>query len=157
VVIQVANAVMQPFINRFSNVDALRRDFFDRRWLSTREIERFRNSLSWRYRMQQWLVDPVDIFESKYRLVVFGEVGLQYRTVYAPRDMELQALSGVPFVITLALEARDAITPPLRATVTLIGRGVVYVLTQVIGRSIGLVGRGVLQGVGYKRSEVRSR
>ncbi len=157
VVLQISNAVAQPLINRFSAVDELRRDFFDRRWLSTREIERFRNALSWKYRVLQWFVEPTDIFESQYRLITFSEAGLQYRTIYAPRDIELKTLSGVPFMITLALETRDAIAPPLQAAVTILGRGLVFVLTQVIGRSIGLVGRGVLQGVGYVRGEVRSR
>jgi len=156
-VLQVSNAVVQPLINRFSSVDELRRDFFDRRWLSTREIERFRNALSWKYRVQQWVIEPTDIFESQYRLLVFSEVGLQYRTLYAARDPELKTLSGIPFIITLALETRDAIAPPLQAAVTFLGRGVVFVLTQIIGRSIGLVGRGVLQGVGYVKGEVRSR
>ncbi len=157
VVLQVSNAVVQPLINRFSAVDELRRDFFDRRWLSTREIERFRNALSWKYRVQQWVMEPTDIFESQYRLLVFSEIGLQYRTLYAARDPELKILSGVPFIVTLALETRDAIAPPLQAAVTFLGRGVVFVLTQIIGRSIGLVGRGVLQGVGYVKGEVRSR
>lgn len=157
IVLQIANAVAQPLINRFSAVDELRRDFFDRRWLSTREMERFRNALSWKYRVLQWFVEPTDIFESQYRLITFSEAGLQYRRVYAPRDLELKTLSGVPFMITLALETRDAIAPPLQAAVTILGRGIVFVLTQVIGRSIGLVGRGVLQGVGYVRGEVRSR
>lgn len=157
VTLQVSNAVVQPLINRFSAVDELRRDFFDRRWLSTREIERFRNALSWKYRVQQWVMEPTDIFESQHRLLVLSDVGLQYRTLYAARDPELKTLSGIPFVVTLALEARDAISPPLQAAATFLGRGVVFVLTQIIGRSIGLVGRGVLQGVGYVKGEVRSR
>lgn len=156
-VIQVANAIVQPLVNRFSSHEAIRQDFFDRRWLSTRELERFRNALSWKYRVQQWFVEPKAIFESQYRLMVFSETGIKYRAIYAPRDRELQSLSGLPFVITLALEARDAIAPPVQAAVTFVGRGFVYVLTQVIGRSIGLVGRGILQGIGYVRSEVRTR
>jgi hypothetical protein len=155
-VLQVSNGVVQPLINRFSAVDELRRDFFDRRWLSTREIERFRNGLSWKYRIQQWVKEPADIFESQYRLLVFSEVGIQYRTIYAARDPELKTLSGIPFMITLALEAKDAIAPPLQAAVTFLGRGAVFLLTQIIGRSIGLVGRGVLQGIGYVRGELRS-
>ena len=154
-VIQISNAVVQPLVNRFSASDAIRRDFFDRRWLSTREVERFRNALSWKYRVQQWFVEPKDIFESQHRLMVFSEMGIKYRAVYTPRDQELRSLSGLPFIITLALEARDAVLPPIQATVTFLGRGFVYLLTQIIGRSIGLVGRGVLQGVGYVRSEVR--
>jgi DNA-binding NarL/FixJ family response regulator len=155
--IQVANAVVQPLLNRFSDVDGVRRDFFDRRWLSTREIERFRNSLSWQYRIQQWFGEPKDMFESQFRLRIFSETGIKYYSVYAPRDRELQDLSGIRYATTLVLEARDALAPPLQATVTFLGRGVIYLLTQIIGRGIGLVGRGVLQGIGYVRSEVRSR
>jgi DNA-binding NarL/FixJ family response regulator len=155
--IQVANAVVQPLLNRFSDVDGVRRDFFDRRWLSTREIERFRNSLSWQYRIQQWFGEPKEMFESQFRLRIFSETGIKYYSVYAPRDRELQDLSGIRYATTLVLEARDALAPPLQATVTFLGRGVIYLLTQIIGRGIGLVGRGVLQGIGYVRSEVRSR
>jgi DNA-binding NarL/FixJ family response regulator len=154
-VIQIANAVVQPLVNRFSTDESIRHDFFDRRWLSTREIERFRNALSWKYRLQQWFVEPKDIFESQHRLMIFSETGIKYRAIYAPRDRELQSLSGLPFLITLALETRDAVTPPIQATVTFLGRGFIYLLTQVIGRSIGLVGQGILQGIGYARSEVR--
>jgi DNA-binding NarL/FixJ family response regulator len=155
--IQVSNAVVQPLLNRFADVDGVRRDFFDRRWLSTRELERFRNALSWQYRMQQWFGEPKDMFESQFRLRIFSESGIKYYSIYAARDRELQKLSGIRYATTLALEARDALAPPLQATVTFLGRGVIYLLTQIIGRGIGLVGRGVLQGVGYVRSEVRSR
>ncbi|MCY7381758.1 MAG: DUF3685 domain-containing protein, partial [Microcoleus sp. CAN_BIN18] len=38
--------------------------------------------------------------------------------------------------------------PRVRAVISLLGAAVVYVLTQVIGRGIGLVGRGIIQGIG---------
>ena len=50
--------------------------------------------------------------------------------------------------VTVALEARDAIAPRLRSAVSFVGSGLIYVLTEVIGRGIGLVGRGILKGVG---------
>ncbi|MBU6353317.1 MAG: DUF3685 domain-containing protein, partial [Cyanobacteria bacterium REEB498] len=51
-------------------------------------------------------------------------------------------------LVTLALEARDALAPQLQAALRQLGDLVVVVLTQVIGRAIGLVGRGVMQGLG---------
>jgi hypothetical protein len=57
--------------------------------------------------------------------------------------------------VTIAFEARDAIAPRLRSTVAWAGKGVVYVLTQVIGRSIGLVVRGVIQGIGNTLQDAR--
>ena len=68
--------------------------------------------------------------------------------IYAPRQQELAALSGLPLAVTLVLETRDAISPRLRAAIGLIGTGVIYVLTEVVGRGIGLVGQGIIKGIG---------
>jgi DNA-binding NarL/FixJ family response regulator len=147
-VIQVGNAVMQPLLNRFGNVVAVKQNFYDRRLLSTREIERFRNNLSWRYRVQRYFKEPTAIFESRYSLLVFAELGIVKASIYSPRNQELDDLAGIGLAVTLALEARDAISPRLRSAISFVGSGVVYVLTEVIGRGIGLIGRGIIKGVG---------
>jgi DNA-binding NarL/FixJ family response regulator len=146
--IQIANAVMQPLLNRFANVEAIKQNFYDRRLLSIREIERFRNNLSWKYRFNRVFQEPKNIFESQYQLLTFTGRGIKQTSIYASRTEELAALTGLPYVVTLALETRDAIAPRLRATVSFVGNGLVYVLTEVIGRGIGLIGRGVLKGLG---------
>lgn len=147
-VVNVANAVLQPLLNRFASNEVIKQSFYDRTLISTREIERFRNALSNHYRLRRLFIEPKEIFESQFALIVFSETGLQKIAVYATRDQELQQLSGLRFTVTLALEARDAIAPPLQTTFTFLGRGVVYLLTQVIGRGLGLIGRGILQGIG---------
>jgi DNA-binding NarL/FixJ family response regulator len=147
-VIQMANAVMQPLLNRFANVEVIKQTFYDRRLLSIREIERFRNDLSWKYRLERLVREPTDIFESKHQLFIFSGRGIQKTAVYAIRYQELETLEGIPRAITLVLEARDAIAPRLRSVVSFVGNGIIYVLTDVIGRGLGLVGRGVLKGMG---------
>jgi DNA-binding NarL/FixJ family response regulator len=153
--VQVANAVVQPLLNRFGNVEAIKLSFYDRRLLSTREVERFRNDLSWRYRVEQWVDEPTAIFESRFNLITLTEAGLVRSSIYAPRNEELAQLSGIPFVVTLALEARDAISPRLRSAISFLGSGVVYILTDVLGRGIGLVGRGIVKGIGNALQDVR--
>jgi len=153
--VQVANGVIQPLLNHFADVEVIKQTFYDRRWISTRELERFRNALSWNFRLHRYLTEPTDIFESQFRLTVLGDRGLELRSIYAPREQELQALTGVRLAVTLALEVRDAIAPPLRSTVAFVGKGVVYLLTQVVGRGIGLIGRGILQGIGSSWQDVR--
>lgn len=154
-VIQVSNAVMQPLLNRFADVEEIKEALYDRRLMSTREIERFRNDLSWRYRTERNFREPQAIFESRYRLYTLSGYGIKAVTIYAPRSQELSQLRGVRLAVTIALEARDAIAPRLRATVSFLGSGVVYLLTQVVGRGIGLVGRGILQGLGSSLQDVR--
>ncbi|KAM3109178.1 DUF3685 domain-containing protein [Phormidesmis sp. 146-33] len=146
--IQLANAVVQPLLNRFADVELIKQNFYDRRLLSTREIERFRNELSWRYRVDRYVNEPKDIFESRHLLLVFGNQGIERLLIYTPRVQELEHLRGIRLGVTLALETRDAIAPRLRSAIAFVGRGVVYLLTEVIGRGIGLIGRGVVKGIG---------
>ncbi|MEM9767671.1 MAG: DUF3685 domain-containing protein [Cyanobacteria bacterium P01_D01_bin.71] len=155
--IQVACAVMQPVLNRYADEESLKRSLYQRRIISTRDITRFRNELSWRYRWDQWVNEPKAVFESEYRLIALTPTGLQAHTIYAPRQAELDELSGVQYALTLALEARDAIAPRLRATLSLAGSTVVFVLTEVIGRGIGLIGRGIVKGVGNTWQDIRFR
>jgi DNA-binding NarL/FixJ family response regulator len=146
--IQMANAVMQPLLNRFGNVESIKSGFYDRKLLSSREIERFRNDLSWRYRIDRYIGEPQAIFESQYRLFILTDYGIDRITIYAPRPQELSQLAGIPLVVTLALETRDALSPRLKMATTFIGSSIVYLLTEIIGRGIGLIGRGVIKGIG---------
>ncbi len=146
--IQVANAVIQPLLNQFADVEAIKQGFYDRQRLSTRDIERFRNDLSWRYRLDRYVNNPASIFESQYQLLILTEAGIERKDIYSPRRQELDALSGIPYAITLLLEVRDAVAPRLQSATAFVGSGLVYVLTEVIGRGLGLVGRGIIKGIG---------
>jgi DNA-binding NarL/FixJ family response regulator len=146
--IQIGNAVIQPLLNKLANVEEIKENFYNRQMLSTREIERFRNNLSWKYRMSNYITEPKAIFESRHELFVFAPRGIAKVSIYAPRNQELEQLTGIPLVITLFLEFRDAIAPRLQSLLSFFGKGVVFVLTQIIGRGLGLIGRGILQGIG---------
>ena len=47
--------------------------------------------------------------------------------------------------------------PRVRATLSLAGSTVVFVLTEIIGRGIGLIGRGIVKGVGSTWQDIRFR
>jgi len=154
--IQVANAVIQPLLNYFSDYEEIKLKFYDRRLLSTREIERFRNNLSWRYRLYQHVAEPKAIFESSYLLLILGERGIQKQVIYSPRREELEKLSGIPLAVTLLLETRDAVAPRLRSAISFLGSGIIYILTNVVGRGLGLIGKGLLQGIGTSFQDNRT-
>ncbi len=155
-VIQLANAVMQPLLNHFANVETIKTSFYDRRLLSSREIERFRNNLSWRYRLERLYREPKNIFESQYRLFTLTGRGIRQTLIYAPRTTELSSLTGLPYAVTLVLETRDAVAPRLRSVLSFMGNSFVYVLTELVGRGIGLVGKGVLKGLGNVWQDTRT-
>lgn len=148
--IQLANAVMQPLLNCFADVEVIKKSLYHRRLISSRDIARFRNDLSWRYRWEALVQEPQAIFESRYRLFRFTERGIQPQSIYHPRQQELEQLSGLQWAVTVAIETRDAVAPRFRQTISLVGSGIVYLLTEVLGRGIGLVGRGVLRGLGNR-------
>lgn len=154
-IVQVANAVVGTLLNEFADLEAIKQNFYDRHLISTREIARFRNNLSWRYRVSTLFLEPKAIFESRYNLWVLSDTGIKQTSLYAPRRQELEQLRGIGLAVTLAYEARDAISPRLRSLIAWVGRGVVYLLTQVLGRSIGLVVRGVIQGIGSSLQDSR--
>lgn len=146
--IQVANSVMQPLLNNFADLEVMKQNLYDRRLISTREIERFRNNLSWRYRLQYYVNEPTAIFESRYELFVIALRGIAKTSIYAPRNQELAQLNRIPLIVTLLIEFRDAIAPRIQSLLSILGSGIVFILTQVIGKGLGLIGRGILQGIG---------
>jgi DNA-binding NarL/FixJ family response regulator len=146
--IQVANSVMQPLLNSLADIEDIKRNFYDRSLISTREIERFRNNLSWKYRIKNYIIEPKTIFESRYELFVLAPRGIAKVSIYAPRTQELRELSGIPLLVTLGLEFADAIAPRFRSLLSFLGNGVVFILTQIVGRGLGLIVRGILQGIG---------
>ncbi|MGB7444693.1 MAG: DUF3685 domain-containing protein [Coleofasciculaceae cyanobacterium] len=154
-IIQVANAVTQPLLNKFADLETIKQSFYDKCLISSREIARFRNNLSWKYRQMRLISEPIAIFESRYDLLVLNDAGIKKTSIYAPRRQELEQLGGIRLAVTLAYETRDAIAPRLRSGVAWVGSGVVYFLTQVVGRAIGLVIRGVIQGVGSALQDAR--
>lgn len=151
--IQVANAIISLILNYFSNNEKIKERLYNLETVSSREIAKFRNRLAWEYRKKQYWGEPKDIFESQYRLFFFNEKGIDSSVIYSPRQKELNSLRGIKWSVTILLEIRDATSPLLRSLVGTVGKALVYVLTQVIGRGIGLVGKGILQGIGNSFSE----
>ncbi len=154
-IIQVANSVLVFILNYFSENEQIKQNLYQEKMLSSREIAKFRNNLAWRYQFSKYWLEPQNIFESQYTLFYFSLQGIKQTQVYFPRQAELSQLEGLPLAATIILELRDALSPRLRSLVTFVGNGLVFVLTQVIGRAIGLIVRGILQGVGNTWQETR--
>ncbi|MDE0648105.1 MAG: DUF3685 domain-containing protein [Cyanobacteria bacterium MAG IRC4_bin_6] len=116
--------------------------------LPTRQLERLRNHINSRERYEQLILEPLRIYESRRELLLLQADGVVTRMLVDPRDQELRQLEPVQRLVTLALELRDALGPQLRVFSQRLGDLLVTVLTQIIGRGIGLIARGVLLGLG---------
>ena len=116
--------------------------------ISTRELERVRNLINNRNRWTVLIERPIQLYESKRLLFKFTHEGIETFLITEPRDDELRNLGWWQQQITLLVEARDAIAPQIQSLIKRIGDIMVVLLTQVLGRSIGLIGRGIAQGMG---------
>ncbi|WP_036481203.1 DUF3685 domain-containing protein [Myxosarcina sp. GI1] len=153
-IIQLANCVMQVILNNFYDLEIFKYNLYTPTCRTAREIASFRNELSWRYRLETYWEEPKNVFESRHRLFVLNNDRIKLLFIYAPRREELEQLQGIPWMATIAIETRDAISPRLRAVLSFAGSGVIFILTQVIGKGIGLIGKGIIQGIGSTIKDV---
>jgi len=130
----------------------LRRYLLQPELLATRNLERLRNQLNAQQRWNSWFVRPIALYESRRSLFSLQTGGIALVDLTEPRDAELQDLGWVQQLVTLSLETRDALAPQLQSLIKGLGDLFVVLLTQVVGRSIGLVGRGIRQGMGRSLS-----
>jgi hypothetical protein len=83
--------------------------------------------------------------------------GIHTTQIYAPRYQELDNLRSIAWGVTITLELRDALAPRVRSVVAWLGKIVVYLLTNVVGRALGLIARGISDGVGTSWQSLRGR
>ena len=143
-----AELIARQLVNNCSGWPELRRSLLVPELLSTRQLDRQRNRINAHDRWQMLFERPVAIYESRRLLYDIGNGALQLTTVRDLRDKELQQLSWWQQAITLLLETRDALAPQVEQLINRVGSLMVLLLTRVLGRAIGLIGRGVLQGLG---------
>ncbi len=155
--LQIANSVMQFILNNFSESETFKYQLYSPNLRSSRAIAQFRNDLSWQYRRTQYWLEPKAIFESQYPLLQLTPNGIHTTQIYAPRYQELDNLRSIAWGVTITLELRDALAPRVRSVVAWLGKIVVYLLTNVVGRALGLIARGISDGVGTSWQSLRGR
>ncbi|MCY3653427.1 MAG: DUF3685 domain-containing protein, partial [Cyanobacteria bacterium MAG IRC1_bin_28] len=146
--LRVGSALAGLVLEETSQWPELRRFLLRPDLLPTRQLERLRNHINSRERYEQLILEPLRIYESRRELLLLQADGVVTRMLVDPRDQELRQLEPVQHLVTLALELRDALGPQLRVFSQRLGDLLVTVLTQIIGRGIGLIARGVLLGLG---------
>jgi hypothetical protein len=110
----------------------------------------FRNNLVWKYRREKYWQTPKNIFEDEFQLFKLAYQGIVICKITHPRNQELNQIKGLPWAITMLIEFRDSINRIIKAMGDILGKTIVYLLTEIIGKGIGLIGKGILQGIGSR-------
>ena len=140
--------IAKEVLEACSNWPELRRTMLPLELLPTRELDRLRNKINSLERWQNLFVRPVSIYESKRVFYSLRSGKFVSQVLIEPRDNELKTLLWWQQAITILLETRDALAPQLEILINRFGSLMVLLLTRVLGRAIGLIGRGIMQGLG---------
>ncbi len=147
-IIRNCNLLASEVFNICSSWPELRTILINPQLQSTRSFERFRNNINNFNRWNENIYMPIYLYESKreYIDIIDSKFTRYYKN--ENREKELENLEWFQKQVTLLVEIRDAIAPQLEIAVKYIGNLFVNFLTKVVGKAIGLVGKGILQGLG---------
>ena len=147
-----SNLIAGDIFNYCSDWPELRSLFINPELQPTRSFERFRNNINNYDRWHNNFYMPVYLYESKREYIdIINNNFIRYFK-NENREKELEKLTWFQKQITLIVEIRDAISPQLEIAVKYIGNIFVVILTKILGKAIGLIGKGILQGLGRSKS-----
>ena len=147
-IIRTAEIISAEIISISSEWPEFRNYTLKKKYISTRELEKLRNQLNSQNQLQSLIKRPIRLYESKRLLYTLNQNEIETLIINESRDEELYKLGWWQQQVALLIEARDAIAPQLQTLVKYLGDLMVVLLTKVIGRGIGLVGKGIAQGMG---------
>ncbi len=147
-IIRTGEIISAELINTCSEWPELREYFLQPSLLSTRELERLRNQLNSQGRWKFLVKRPIQLYESKREILKFSQGHIESILINESRDQDLKKLGWWQKQVTLLIEARDALAPQVQSVIKYLGDLMVILLTNVLGRAIGLVGKGIAQGMG---------
>ena len=151
-VLRTSNLIAADIFNYCSGWPELRNLFINPKLQSTRSFERFRNNINNYDRWHNNFYMPVYLYESKREYLDIINNNLIRYFKNENREKDIEKLTWFQKQITLLVEIRDAISPQLEIATKYVGNILVTILTKIVGKAIGLIGKGILQGLGRSKS-----
>lgn len=146
-IVEVSNCTMRIIINEFSLILDIRQKWYKANFLSLRSFERFKNNLAWQDRVYSYLNRPRSLYNSEYKIWIIRSGAVYSRTIYASRGAEIASLNGKHLFFINYLELQDFLASRLKEVVFLTSKGANFFLTSIIGQTIGLIWRGIIESL----------
>jgi len=147
-VIRTSNILASEIFNYCSSWNELRTLLINPKLQSTRNFERFRNNINNFNRWHNNISIPISLYESKREYIDIIDNKLIRYFKNENREKDLENLEWFQRQVTLIVEIRDALAPQLEIAIKFLGDIFVTFLTKVLGKAIGLIGKGIMQGLG---------
>ena len=146
-IVEISNCVMQIIINEFSVINSVRQVLYRSNFLSSRNFDRFRNSLAWQTRLKCYVDYPKNLYNCQYGIWVIRSRGVYYRTIYANRSEKLLGLEKRSLITVTVIEVYDFLSSRLDELLYLLGDSIRFALGTTIGKFIGIFWRGIIEGL----------
>eukprot|EP00210_Caulerpa_lentillifera_P001718 g1651.t1 len=115
---------------------------------NTRTLERYRNQVFFGWWLYRNFVSVTAKFEDYHYLWGVQQGGnFTQRRCFVRRSEELAGLSGWGLSFSYFLEALDALEPICKTVLKKLGDLISFLLTQLIGRSVGLIIKGIQSSI----------
>ena len=147
IVLEISNCVVYFSIVKYSSVYAFRQTLYRSKFLSLRNFERFKNNLSWQLITKRYFQRPVDLYNNRYEIFILRTNGIYCRTIYANRSADVGSLTNLSLLTLVLIELRDFISSRVDEAVYFLSKGLRFTLTSVFGQVIGLIWRGIIEGL----------
>ena len=145
--LEISNCVVYFGILNFSSIYGVRQTLYRSKFLSLRNLERFKNNLNWQLITNMYLKRPLDLYNNRYEIFVVRTNGVCCRTIYSNRSKEIGYLKSFSLLPLVFIELKDFSVSRLDEAVYLISKGLRFTFTSGLGQIIGLVWRGVIEGL----------
>ena len=146
-IIVITNCIMAIVASDFANVWTIRQTLYKSSFLSVRNSEQFKNTLALQNRIRVFIKRPKSLYNNEYNIFLIRANGIYCRSIYANRAEALFTLNKFPLFVINYIELQDFLVARSNGAFLLLGRSTQYFLTSVVGRVIGLIWKGVLDGL----------
>nr|YP_010930375.1 hypothetical chloroplast RF55 [Ochrosphaera neapolitana]WKK50103.1 hypothetical chloroplast RF55 [Ochrosphaera neapolitana] len=146
-IITISECVIRIILNDFFLVADIRQTWFRSNFLSTRNLERFKNNLAWQDRKKFYFRRPRNIYNNEYEPWILTPDGFYLQTIYANRLNELINLNQKSLVVINYLEFQDFFICRLEETIVFVGQSTRNILTYGVGQGIGLIWKGIIEAL----------
>nr|YP_007878147.1 conserved hypothetical plastid protein [Calliarthron tuberculosum]AGA63758.1 conserved hypothetical plastid protein [Calliarthron tuberculosum] len=114
---------------------------------SIRLLSNFRNNLINYNWINKYIYYPQNIYCSNYQILLLSSNGIIYRNIYINRISDYLKLSKIQLISILYLEIQDFIIPKINNLIILLGKLIIYILGELISKSIKICSTAVIQKI----------
>ena len=108
---------------------------------------RFKNNLAWQDRLYLYINRPKSLYNSEYKIWIIRSGAIYSRKIYANRLPEILKLNERSLLFINYLELQDFLLSRLNEVIFFISKGTKYFLSSVIGQTVGLIWRGIVESL----------